>query len=145
MNWVVEMPEVFSRGVAYDAVLTVTDRATRMVHLIPTNAHETDEDTADLFLRNVVRLNGLPSSLISDRDPRFTSSLWSTICERLDVKLLLTTAYHPQTNDQAERTNHAMKQLLRAAKFEGSSWLDVLPHVEMAMNSASLPDSKWSP
>ena len=145
MNWVVEMPEVFSRGVAYDAVLTVTDRATQMVHFIPTNAHETDEDTADLFLRNVVRLHGLPRSLIYDRDHRFTPYFWRTICERLDVKHLLTTAYHPQTNGQAERTNQTMKKLLRAAQFEGSSWFDVLPHGEVAMNSASLPDTKWTP
>ena len=54
MDWVVGLPELTRNGQLFNAILVVTDRATRMVHLIPTNAHETSEDTADLFLRNVV-------------------------------------------------------------------------------------------
>ena len=113
------------------------------MHLIPTNAHDTAEDTAEIFLWNVVHMHGIPRSLISDRDPRFTSSLWRTFCECLAVKHLLTTEHHPQTNGQAEQTNQTMKQLLRAAQFEGSLWFDILPHVEVAMNSAYIHDSSW--
>ena len=117
--WVVELPEVFNKGIpCNNAVLTVTDCAMRMIHLILTNAHETSEETDELFLSNVVRLHGLPHSIISDRDPRFTSSFWRTRCERLDVKHLLTTEYHPQTNAQAERTNQTIKKLPLAAQLE---------------------------
>ena len=145
MDWVVALPSVMRNGQIFDAVLTVTDRATRMVHLIPTNAHATSEITAELLLWHVFRLHGLPRSFISDRDPRLCSEIWALLCEKLDIKHHHTTAYHPQANGLAERTNQTMKQLLRIAHLQGSTWYDVLPLCEMAMNNAALPNSHATP
>jgi hypothetical protein len=69
MGWVVGLPDVIRKGVEYNAVLTVTDRATRMCHLIPTVKKESAADTAQLVLWNVIRLHGLPRSIVTDRDP----------------------------------------------------------------------------
>ena len=144
MDWVVGLPEVTRNGRVYNAILTVTDRATRMCHLIPTVKSENAQETAQLLLQNVVRLHGLPRSIISDRDSRLTGEWWQELCRLLDTRHYPSTAYHPQTNGLAERTNQTMKQLLRTATFQGSSWFDVLPHAEMAMNNAPILNTDFS-
>ena len=136
LDWVLGLPEVIRNGLIFNAILVVTDRATRMVHLIPTSKNEKAQDTAELLLRNIIRLHGIPRSIVTDRDPRLVSEFWQKLCELLDVKHLPSTAYHPQTNGLAERTNQTMKQLLRAAHFEGHSWYDIIPLTEMAINNA---------
>ena len=144
IDWVLGLPVIVRNGQYFNAILTVTDRATRMVHLIPTSKSENAHDTANLLLWNVVQLHGLPRSIISDRDPRLTSEFWQELCRLLGTRHMPSTAYHPQTNGLAERTNQTMKQLLRAAQFEGSSWYDALPHAEMAINNAPILNSDYS-
>ena len=68
LDWVVGIPDLLRNGVLHNAVLTVTDRASRMVNLIPTSSHEQATDTANLLLWNVIRLHGLPRSIVSDRE-----------------------------------------------------------------------------
>ena len=70
----------------YDAILTFTDRATKMVYLVNSRASDTALVIAHQLLHNVVRLHGLPRSLISDRDPRLMSEIWCLLCDLLDVK-----------------------------------------------------------
>ena len=144
MDWVVGLPEVTRNGQMFNAILVVTDRATRMCHLIATNKHENAHETARLIVTNVVRLHGFPRSLIFDRDSRLTSEGWQELCKMLDTRHYPSTAYHPQTNGLAERMNQTMKQLLCAAQFEGFSWYDVLPHAEMAMNNAPIMNTDFS-
>ena len=72
MDWIVVLPEITRDGRVYDSVLTVTDRATKMTHFIPTWKEATAVDTADQFIRYIVKYHGLPRSIISDRDARFT-------------------------------------------------------------------------
>ena len=104
------------------------------------NAH----DTAQLLFENVFRLHGLPRSIISDRDSRLTSDFWRDLCNALGIRHHPSTAYHPQTNGLAERVNQTMKQLLRIAHFQGSAWIDVLAHAEMAMNNAPILGTDFS-
>jgi transposase InsO family protein len=144
MDWVVGLPEVTRSSQTFNAVLTVTDRATRMVHFIPTNKMESAQDTADLMFWNIFRIHGLPRSIVSDRDSRLTSEWWQLLCAKLEIRHSPSTAYHPQTNGLAERTNQTMKQLLRAAHYNGQNWYDVLPLAEMAINNAPLPNSNYS-
>ena len=111
-----------------------------MVHLIPTSSHEQATDTASLLLWNVIRIHGLPRSIVSDRDTKMTSAFWAELCNKLDVRRHFIAAYHPQADGLAELTNQTIKQLLLTAHLEGHSWFDVLPHVEMAINSAFIPN-----
>ena len=145
MDWVVGLPLVYRRGQEYDAVLVFTDRATKMVHLVPTSRHETSEDTARLLVEHVVKYHGIPRSLHTDRDTRITSHFWEHVCQVLGIKVRSTTAFHPQGNGQAERSNQTMKQLLRIATVTGLCWFDCLPSAEMAMNSAPIAHTKFSP
>ena len=98
IDWIVDLPRVVKDGRPYDSVLTVTDRATKMVHFIPTWKQTSAVDTADQFLRFVVKYHGIPRSLILDRDSRFMSYFWTQLCSLLNIKLRTSTAWHPQTN-----------------------------------------------
>ena len=130
---------------SYDTVLIFTDRATKMVHLIPTTMHTTADETAQLFIKHVVKYHGIPRSIHSDRDPRLSSALWSELCQKLDIKHKMTAAYWPQANGQAERTNQTVKQLLRFAHDEGLHWFDALDSVEMTINNAPIAQTSYSP
>ncbi|GJP33094.1 hypothetical protein CLOM_g17656 [Closterium sp. NIES-68] len=92
-----------------DAILIVVDRLTKMAHFAACKTTITAEQTAKLFLTNMVRLHGFPSAIISDRDPRFTSNFWTKNWQQYDTRLHLSTAYHPQSDGQTERTNQTME------------------------------------
>jgi len=68
---------------------------------------------AQLYVKEIVRLHGVPSSVVSDRDPHFTSRFWQTLQEALGTKLTMSLAYHPQTDGQSERTIQSLEDLLR--------------------------------
>ncbi|GJP65712.1 hypothetical protein CLOP_g22576, partial [Closterium sp. NIES-67] len=96
-----------------DAVLVVVDRLTKMAHFAPCRTTITAEETARLFISTVVRLHGIPAAIISDRDPKFTSKFWQDTWARYGTRLQFSSAYHPQTDGQTERTNQTMEQLIR--------------------------------
>jgi len=84
-----------------------------------------------------VRLHGVPSSIVSDRDPLFTSHFWKSLQQALGTKLNFSTAYHPQSDGQTERLNHILEDLLRICIFDfGGSWEDHLPLVEFSYNNS---------
>ena len=93
-------------------MLTVTDRASKQVILIPCWWTETAPQVAEAFLSHVVRERGLPASIISDRDVKFTSRFLRALCELMEIKTRMTSPFHPQANGAAERTNQTMKQVL---------------------------------
>ena len=70
-------------------------------------------EVAAIFVQQVVRLHGLPSSLISDRDPIFTSHFWRRLLELLGIRANCSTTFHPQTDGQTERLNSVLEQYLR--------------------------------
>ena len=100
MDWIVGLPRITRDGRVFDSVLTVTDRATKMTHFIPTWKEATAVDTADQFIRYIVKYHGLPRSIISDRDTRFMSVFWEQLCQRLNIRLRPSSAFHPQTSGQ---------------------------------------------
>ena len=122
------LPAVIANRRQFDEVLTVTDRATKMVHLIPTSSATDAIETATLFFEHVVVHHGLQSSIVSDRDPIFTSDIWSHLCDQLQNKQCCTAQFHPQANGQAERTNQTMKQVLRTllASKPHYQWVTVM-------------------
>ena len=145
MDWVVGLPSELRYGQSFGAILVVTDRATKMVHLIPTSKTEFAEDTARLLVANVFKLHGLPRSIHSDIDTRLTSRTWAEICEILRIRSRHTIAWHPQANGKAERSNLTMKRLLRIAYQAFQSWYDVLSAAELGNNNAPLSPHSYSP
>src|SRR5436305_10355508 len=99
MNFVTGLP--WSNG--YNAVLNVVDRLTKMRHLIPCRDTVTAEQLADLYVRHVFRLHGLPTFIVSDRGPQFIAKFWRSLCEALKIEVKLSTSYHAPTDGQTER------------------------------------------
>ena len=92
---------------------------------------------AKLYINEMVKLHGVPVSIVSDRDPRFTSRLWPSSQWVLGTKLNLNTTFHPQTDGQSERTIQTLEDLLRSCVLEiGGNWEDHFPLVEFTCNSS---------
>ena len=88
----------------HDMILIIIDHPTKMAIFIATYSTANSKDIAELFLREVFRYHGLPSNIVSDRDLQFTAKFWEALQKALDVKLLMSTAEHPQADGQAETT-----------------------------------------
>ena len=88
-----------------------------------------------MYVKEVVRLHGIPRSIVSDRDPLFTSRFWQSLQTALGTELSLSTAYHPQTDGQMEWVNRVLEDLLSACIIDfGGSWEDHLPLVKFSYN-----------
>jgi Integrase zinc binding domain len=124
-------------GNKYDYLYVVCCTLSKMVHLIPTTKHVTAQQVARLYYDYIYRLHGLPQSIISDRDTKFTGDFWSTMQKLFGTDLLMSTAYHPRTDGQTERTNRTILQTLRHyVNRNGSNWAKYITTVEFAINSA---------
>jgi transposase InsO family protein len=93
-----------------------------------------------------VSLHSVPKKIISDRGSQFTSRFWKSFHENMDVKLNFSSAYHPQTDGQTERTNQVLEDVLRACALQrGSSWDKSLPYAEFSYNNSYQVSLKMSP
>ncbi|KAG8483033.1 hypothetical protein CXB51_021970 [Gossypium anomalum] len=93
--------------------LVVVDRLTKFAHFILVRTDYSLQKLAKLYVAEIVRLHGVPVSIISDRDPRFTSQFWQKLHEALGMRLNFSTAFHPQTNGQSERVIQILEDMLR--------------------------------
>jgi len=129
-----------------NSVLTVTDRFSKRVVLIPTTDDVTTPKVVNLLIGNVFRHFGIPKSIVSDRDPKFTSSFWTELFDTLGTKLLMSSSHHPQTDGQSERTNRTMEEILKHyLDYSMTNWEDLLPMIEIAVNSAVNSSTGISP
>ena len=86
----------------HDSIWVVVDRLTKSSHFLPVHTTYTIEDYAILYIQELVRLLGVPLSIISDRGTQFTSQFWNAFQKGLGTQVLLSSAFHPQTDGQAE-------------------------------------------
>ncbi|GJP52379.1 hypothetical protein CLOM_g11500, partial [Closterium sp. NIES-68] len=127
-----------STTLGHDAILVVIDKFSKTGNFIPTHTTARTEETEQLFVRYIISQHGIPTTLISDRDPKFTSIFWKELMSLLGTKLAMSSAYHPQTDGQTERLNQIVEQLLCAAcKDEISMWDLHLPVLEFAYSNAT--------
>jgi hypothetical protein len=130
----------------FDAILVFVDRFTKMVHLIPCTKTTDAVQFARFFVDYVVRLHGLPESLVSDRGSIFTSHFWKSLSRILGIKGRLSTAFHPQTDGQTERMNQTIEQYLRIyCNYQQDDWLTHLSLAEFAYNNAYQSTIRCSP
>jgi len=123
-----------------DAVATIIDPLTKRAWWIPVKeADLTAEKFTTAFIDGYVRLRGLPVSIVSDWDTRFTSGFWQSLCSQLGIRLRMSTAYHPQSDGQAEKANATLETFLKAYIAQLKSpeqWTRLLPLAEFTYNAA---------
>ena len=135
----------------FNTIMVVIDRLTKMRHYIPGMAKEADSKTsapamAWLFLDHLFRLHGLPDTILSDHGSQFISAFWEHLPSTLGIKRKLSTAYHPQTNGQTERTNQDLENYLRRyVSWKQDNWARWLSVAEFAANSAPSAATGISP
>ena len=122
IHWVLGLHSWPPNVETYDAVLTITDRATKMVHFVATSRMEKATDTARYSIQHVVKAHGLPRSVICDRDSKFLSLFWQSVMQLLGVSARTTSGLHLQANGQAERTNQTLRQYLMVYAKQSEDW-----------------------
>ena len=133
MDFVTGLPRTQRKN---DAIRVIVDRLTKSAHFSPIRWGFTLDQLAKRYVDEIVKLHGVPLSIVSDRDPRFTSRFWGSLQQALGTKLHFSTAFHPQIDGQSERTIKTLEDMLRACvlEFQGS-WDDYVTLIEFAYNN----------
>lgn len=96
-----------------NCILVIVDKFSKFAHFLPLSHPFTASQVAKLFMQQVYRLHGMPSSIVSDRDKVFTSLFWQELFRLSNATLCMSSSYHPQTDGQTERVNQCMEAFLR--------------------------------
>lgn len=127
-------------------IMVVVDRLTKYAHFLSLSHPFKAKDVAQIFLDNIYKLHGLPQTIISDRDPIFTSNFWRELMSSLGVKLNMSTAYHPQSDGQTERVNQCLENYLRGMCYnQQKKWHKWLSMAEWWYNSCYHSAIKTTP
>ncbi|KAI3811062.1 hypothetical protein L1987_20778 [Smallanthus sonchifolius] len=134
MDFITKLPRTAKGN---DTIWVIVDRLTKSAHLLPIRETSSSERLAEIFIKEVVSRHGMPLSIVSDRDTRFTSRFWKKFNEAMGTILNISTAYHPQTDGQLERTIQTLEDMLRACIIDfGGSWDSHLPLEEFSYNNS---------
>ncbi|KAJ0907826.1 putative nucleotidyltransferase, Ribonuclease H [Helianthus annuus] len=134
MNFVTGLPRTQNGN---DTIWVIVDRLTKSAHFLAIKETDKFSQLAVIYLKEVVSRHGVPTSIISDRDPRFVSAFWQSMHKSFGSQLNMSTAYHPQTDGQSERTIQTLEDMLRACVIDfGKGWEKHLPLVEFSYNNS---------
>ncbi|GKB86481.1 putative reverse transcriptase domain-containing protein [Tanacetum coccineum] len=123
-----------------------SDRLTKSAHFLPMRVNDPMDKFARLYMKEVATRHGIPVLIICDRDDRFTSNFWRAVQKALDTRLDMSTAYHPQTDGQSERTIQTLEDMLLAYMIDfGNGWKRHLPLIEFSYNNSYHTSIKASP
>jgi len=126
-----------SKNPPYTAILVIICRLTKLAHFIPTRTTDNATILAQQFIDNVYRPHGLPLDIVSDRGATFSSAWWKEVTRLLGTRTNLSTAFHPQSDGQTERTNQTIEHYIRAfGDYQQSDWSTLLPLAEFAYNNS---------
>ncbi|GJR02714.1 putative reverse transcriptase domain-containing protein [Tanacetum coccineum] len=143
MDFVTKLPKS-SQG--YDTIWVIVDRLTKSAIFMPMRETDPMDKLARMYLKEVVTKHGIPVSIIYDRDPRFASNFWKSLQKALGTSLDMSTAYHPQTDGQSERTIQTLEDMLRACVIDfGNGWVKHFPLVEFSYNNSYHASIKAAP
>lgn len=146
MDFISGLPPAVRRRRAYDAVLVIVCRFSKMCLYIPTTETLDAPGLAELLIEHVFAKYGAPKSIVSDRDKLISSSFWGSFCFHLTVRRNMTTAFRPQSDGQTERMNQSLECYLRCfSNFAQDNWVTLLPSAEYAHNSHRNESTKKTP
>ncbi|GJT69729.1 putative nucleotidyltransferase, ribonuclease H [Tanacetum coccineum] len=143
MDFITKLPKTSNE---HDTIWLIVDRLTKSAHFIPTRETDSMETLTRLYIKEIVSRHGVPISIISDRDSHFTSRFWQSLQSALGTQLDMSTAYHPETDGQSERTIQTLEDMLRACVIDfGKGWERHLPLVEFSYNNSYHASIKAAP
>ncbi|GJS19504.1 putative reverse transcriptase domain-containing protein [Tanacetum coccineum] len=143
MDFITKLPRS-SQG--FDTIWVIVDRLTKSAHFLPIRENDPLDKLARLYLNRIVTRHGIPASIICDRDGRFTSNFWRSFQKALGTDISMSTAYHPETDGQSERTIQTLEDMLRACVIDfGKGWVKHLPLAEFSYNNSYHASIKAAP
>ncbi|CAA7058127.1 unnamed protein product [Microthlaspi erraticum] len=135
MDFITGLP--IARGRQNNTIWVIVDRLTKVTRLLPVRDTDKVEILADLYIKQIVRLHGVPTDIVSDRDPRFTAIFWRALQGALGTELHMSTAFHPETDGQTERTIRTLEDMLRLCILDWAGmWEEYLPFIEFSYNNS---------
>ncbi|XP_033138989.1 uncharacterized protein LOC117129882 [Brassica rapa] len=144
MDFITGLPT--APGRSNNSIWVIVDRLTKVTHLLPMRDTDKVEVLAEMYIDKIVKLHGVPSDIVSDRDPWFTASFWEALQEALGTKLYRSTAFHPETDGQTERTIRTIEDMLRMCILDwAGTWEKHLPLVEFSYNNSHHSSIGMSP
>ena len=130
----------------FDYLLVVIDKLMSQVHLVPTRTTITARGVAWLIMEEVIRLHGIPESIVSDQDTKFTSIFWKELHRLMGSRLLMSTMFHPQTDGATEQANRSIAQILcTVVSNDQKDWSSKSLMVEFAINSSINATTGYAP
>ena len=133
MDFIMDLPRTSS---GYNAIMVVVDRFSKRSHFIPYKTTYNAKQTAEIFFKEIYKLHGLPTKIISDRDTRFRSTFWRHLFSKFGTRLAMSTAHSPTTDGQTERTNRTLEDMLRCYTDNcHRTWDMFLPAAEFCYNN----------
>ncbi|GKE12762.1 putative reverse transcriptase domain-containing protein, partial [Tanacetum coccineum] len=143
MGFITKLPKS-SQG--FGTIWVIVDRLTKSAYFLPIRENDPLDKLARLYLNRIVARHELPVSIICDRDGRFTSNFWRSFQKALGTDLSMSTAYHPETDGQSERTIQTLEDMLRACVIDfGRGWVKHLPLAEFSYNNSYHASIKVAP
>ncbi|GJR93180.1 putative reverse transcriptase domain-containing protein [Tanacetum coccineum] len=138
MDFITKLPKT---STGHDAIWVIVNHLTKSSHFIPIRATDSMETLTRLYIKEIVSRHGVPISIISDRDSHFTSRFWQSLQKALGTQLDMSTAYHPETDGQSERTIQTLEDMLRACVIDfGKGWDKHLPLAEVGDSQLTGPE-----
>src|SRR6187551_1969632 len=143
MDFITGLPRT-RRG--FDSIWVIVDRLTKVAHFLLVKTTYSGARLAELYMERIVCLHGVPKRIVSDCGTQFTSHFWQKLHESMDTKLQFSSAYHPQTDGQTERTNQILEDMLRACALQyGVSWDKSLSYAEFSYNNSYQKSLQMAP
>nr|GEZ22385.1 putative reverse transcriptase domain-containing protein [Tanacetum cinerariifolium] len=143
IDFITKLPKS-SQG--FESIFVIVDRLTKSAHFLPIRENDPLDKLARLYLNRIVSRHGIPVSIICDRDGRFTSNFWKSFQKALGTDICMTTAYHPETDSQSERTIQTLNDMLHACVIDfGKGWVKHFPLAEFSYNNSYHASIKATP
>ena len=143
MDFIVGLPNTSQK---HDSIWVIVDRLTKTAHFIPVHTTYYAKKYAEIYLDQIVRLHGVPKTIIFYRGAQFIARFWEQLQESLGTKLIRSSAYHPQTDGQTERINQILEDMLRACAIQyGKNWDKCLALAEFSYNNSYQSSLQMAP
>ena len=143
MDFIIGLP-LTQQG--HDSIWVIVDRLTKSAHFISVNTRYHVGKYAKFCISQIMRLHGVPRTIILDRGPQFIAHFWEHLHKALGSKVIRSSAYHPQTSRQTERVNQILEDMLRACVVSSKgSWEKWLPLIEFSYNNSYQESIKMAP